>query len=348
MVPTGSLRIKCPNLLPSLERELEHNAKHLFSTKGSHLIREIGSSYQEHRNVSVLEKHNAGFECKSTDFVGSARDSCICFHMIYGGGHTCRKQSSDNEFEVEALRRQSDLFEHLKVVRGGPAYRACLAELNRLATRREAEVRVGGVSEDKQLAETEISDFAEKIDYEELLQGSEVLDIAGTSKMEVENAKLRAELASKIAFMCSNCPEFDYESLDDMEQRLSDRILGHAHSAADGVSNNCYSCENDVTAKISVSVGFIYVNPHRDEEHENHPVKARKDTTLAGGDMALATEVPWLELLDESQMNCAHLENCLHEAREEAQTHLCAADRRASEYSALVLLQSKCAASLKD
>ena len=34
-------------------------------------------------------------------------------------------------------------------------------------------------------------------------------------------------------------------------------------------------------------------------------------------------------------MNCAHLENCLHEAREEAQTHLCAADRRASEYNAL-------------
>ena len=34
-------------------------------------------------------------------------------------------------------------------------------------------------------------------------------------------------------------------------------------------------------------------------------------------------------------MNCAHLENCLHETREEAQTHLCAADRRASEYSAL-------------
>lgn len=34
-------------------------------------------------------------------------------------------------------------------------------------------------------------------------------------------------------------------------------------------------------------------------------------------------------------MNRAHLENCLHEAREEAQTHLCAADRRASEYSAI-------------
>ncbi|KAI4380531.1 hypothetical protein MLD38_006709 [Melastoma candidum] len=41
------------------------------------------------------------------------------------------------------------------------------------------------------------------------------------------------------------------------------------------------------------------------------------------------------KMLDESQMNCAHLENCLHEAREEAQTHLCAADRRASEYTAL-------------
>jgi len=35
------------------------------------------------------------------------------------------------------------------------------------------------------------------------------------------------------------------------------------------------------------------------------------------------------------QMNCAHLENKLHEAREESRTNLCAADRRAAEYSAL-------------
>jgi len=34
-------------------------------------------------------------------------------------------------------------------------------------------------------------------------------------------------------------------------------------------------------------------------------------------------------------MNCAHLENCLHEAREEAQTQKSSADRRASEYSSL-------------
>jgi len=40
-------------------------------------------------------------------------------------------------------------------------------------------------------------------------------------------------------------------------------------------------------------------------------------------------------LLDESQMNCAHLENCLHEAREEARTNKCSADRRAVEYDAL-------------
>jgi autophagy-related protein 11 len=36
-----------------------------------------------------------------------------------------------------------------------------------------------------------------------------------------------------------------------------------------------------------------------------------------------------------NQMNCAHLENRLHEAREEARTNLCAADRRAAEYNAL-------------
>ncbi|CAO2823072.1 unnamed protein product [Amaranthus hypochondriacus] len=34
-------------------------------------------------------------------------------------------------------------------------------------------------------------------------------------------------------------------------------------------------------------------------------------------------------------MNCAHLENCLHETKQEAQTHLCAANRRASEYNKL-------------
>uniref|UniRef100_A0A1D1Z8U2 Autophagy-related protein 11 n=1 Tax=Anthurium amnicola TaxID=1678845 RepID=A0A1D1Z8U2_9ARAE len=41
------------------------------------------------------------------------------------------------------------------------------------------------------------------------------------------------------------------------------------------------------------------------------------------------------KLLDESQMNCAHLENCLHEAREEAHTKSCTAARRASEYNTL-------------
>uniref|UniRef100_A0A804R9F3 Autophagy-related protein 11 n=1 Tax=Zea mays TaxID=4577 RepID=A0A804R9F3_MAIZE len=35
------------------------------------------------------------------------------------------------------------------------------------------------------------------------------------------------------------------------------------------------------------------------------------------------------------QMNCAHLENCLHEAREEARTNKCSPDRRAVEYDAL-------------
>jgi hypothetical protein len=35
------------------------------------------------------------------------------------------------------------------------------------------------------------------------------------------------------------------------------------------------------------------------------------------------------------QINCAHLENCLHEAREEARTNKCSADRRAVEYDAL-------------
>ncbi|KAH9304595.1 hypothetical protein KI387_008999 [Taxus chinensis] len=42
-----------------------------------------------------------------------------------------------------------------------------------------------------------------------------------------------------------------------------------------------------------------------------------------------------LKLLDESQINCAHLENLLHEAREEAQINLCAADCKSAEYNSL-------------
>lgn len=34
-------------------------------------------------------------------------------------------------------------------------------------------------------------------------------------------------------------------------------------------------------------------------------------------------------------MNISHLENRLHDAREEARINLCAADRRATEYNAL-------------
>lgn len=53
------------------------------------------------------------------------------------------------------------------------------------------------------------------VDTEELLEGCELVEIAGTSKMEVENAKLKAELASAIALICSLSHEFEYESLDD-------------------------------------------------------------------------------------------------------------------------------------
>ncbi|XP_015082576.1 autophagy-related protein 11 [Solanum pennellii] len=636
--------------------ELEHNAKHLFSTKGSHLIREVELAIRDHQKYVSEQKSIMQALSKDVNMVKKLVDDCLTNQLssslrphdavsALGPMYECHEKSylpkmqacdgeisnlvefckdKKNEMNIlvhnymqkvayiqytikdirckfavfqEALRRQSDLFEHLKVVRGiGPAYRACLAEVvrrkaamklymgmagqlaERLATRREAEVRrreeflrinstyiprdilasmglydtpnhcdvnitpfdtklldvdisdidryapeyLLGLSsrtekhgtlksplsmsnDGSHLAEAEITDFTEKFDCEELLQGSDILDIAGTSKMEVENAKLRAELASKIAFMCSTCPEFDYESLDDskidsllkearektsealhhkeeyekhlhsmlkakqvqcesyekriqeLEQRLSDHYSqGHTHSADEGVSNLTVSAvKNDDSKSDVLGVGDAHmpcmpaevmdefscassssnikpgskqikeqeglddnmtdssgmINPqldssmldtHRDEEHENFPAKDKKDTTLVGGDMALATssmavsisqaqtDIPsevtaeqgldakakedlLLELqgvladksklldeseskvkslteeiakrvreleirgklLDESQMNCAHLENCLHEAREEAQTHLCAADRRASEYSAL-------------
>ncbi|KAL2464337.1 Autophagy-related protein 17 [Forsythia ovata] len=337
--------------------------------------------------------------------------------------------------------------------------------------------------------------FSEKYDSEELLEGSDLVEIAGTSKMEVENAKLKAELASKIAIICSISPDFDYESLDDskidsllknsaektsealnlkdeyikhlntslkmkqmqcesyerriqeLEQRLSDQYLqGRKPSVDEEISNfvlstvktehnksevlgveeahmphtmeevSCASSSSksgllskhdkvreglddnmtDSSSILSPHLDSSMMDPHRDEEHLCD--KDKKETLFSDGGMTLTTssmavsmsqpmgdlsdkavqpgldakasllelqsalaeksnqladaetklqvlteEVSKLgreleisrKLLDESQMNCAHLENCLHEAREEAQTHLCAADRRASEYSAL-------------
>ncbi|KAG9156750.1 hypothetical protein Leryth_020923 [Lithospermum erythrorhizon] len=489
----------------------------------------------------------------------------------------------------EALKRQSDQFEHLKVVRGiGPAYRACLAEVvrrkstmklfmgmagqlaERLATKREDEVKrreefvklhglyipqdvlasmglydtpsqcdvniapfdmnlldidvsdidryapesllgqsfrsekqvtlkgSNSMSNDSnQSAETDGSslDFHEKCDSVELLEGLEFVDIAGTSKIEVENARLKAELATKIAIICSMYPEFDSESVDDnkidsfmkeaaektsealrlkdeyekhlhslvktkqmqcesyerriqeLEQRLADQHqqvlptdedvsnLSHAVAKTDGSASeisgtnvqilhaahgvmsevSCASSSLNVKEGIisgqergrdglddnmSDSSGMLNSqldssmrDPHRDELHPCN--KDKKDASqegevaLGNSSMAVSISQPHAscsetaaeselelkvlelqsayteksnqlndaenklevlteetarlgrelevsrKLLDESQMNCAHLENCLHEAREEAQTHLCAADRRASEYGAL-------------
>ncbi|KAL0383097.1 UNVERIFIED_CONTAM: Autophagy-related protein 11 [Sesamum calycinum] len=493
----------------------------------------------------------------------------------------------------EALKRQNDQFEHLKVVRGiGPAYRACLAEVVRrkasmkiymgkagqlaekLATERNAEVRrreeflkvhnayiprdilasmglydspnpcdvnvtpfdtnlldidlsdidryapesllgpspksekhgasrtsLSTSNDGTQSAEVEgsVGDMHERYDFQDRLEGSELVEIAGTSKIEVENAKLKAELASKIALLCSMSTELDYESLDDsklenilktaaektsealhlkdeyekhlqsiikvkqmqcesyekriqeLEQRLSDQYLrGHKHSPEDDRAGSAVSiAKTDDENKSEVSVvgemhmrhameevscasssiksglpdhdkaqeglddnmtdSSTMLNPHldssmldlhRDKGHLSD--KDKKETPLSDEGMALSasnmavsmsqpadvlsyetavepggnakvsdglvmdlqnalaekssqldnaeTKIQELmdkvsklgmeleinqKLLDESQLNCAHLENCLHEARKEAQTHLCAADRRASEYSTL-------------
>ena len=67
-------------------------------------------------------------------------------------------------------------------------------------------------------AEENTVDALEKYDSEELLDGCELVEIAGTSKLEVENAKLKAELASAIALICSFGLEVEYDSLDDSKR----------------------------------------------------------------------------------------------------------------------------------
>lgn len=356
-------------------------------------------------------------------------------------------------------------------------------------------------------AEENTVDALEKYDSEELLDGCELVEIVGTSKLEVENAKLKAELASAIASICSFGLEVEYDSLDDskrdhllksaadktaealhlkdeygkhlesmlrmkqiqcvsyekriqeLEQKLSDQYLQSqklsgnkdasdfallaakaddckSEISGDGEGHMPYisttepmdevSCaSNSLDAKLGIfprqtgksregldenmadSSGMInpqldssMLEPHLEElqvsdkdgkdkmveqlgmaltnsftaESTPEPLNVLPCDRSVEPDMnskisndvvlelqsklaektnrldeteaklkAAVEEVAMLsrelensrKLLDESQMNCAHLENCLHEAREEAQTHLCAADRRASEYSAL-------------
>ncbi|XP_022749491.1 autophagy-related protein 11-like [Durio zibethinus] len=363
-------------------------------------------------------------------------------------------------------------------------------------------------NESSHLADTkEIGvDTLEKDDSDDFLEGCELVEIAGTSKMEVENAKLKAELASAVALICSLGPKFEYGTLDDskvntllkntaektaedlhlkdefgkhlqsmlkekqiqcvsyekriqeLEQRLSDQHsqgqklktndiadFGLLASKADdckpelsGYEVNVpristsepmdeVSClsnsldanlglftrqlskgQEEVDQNMMDSSGMLNLQfdssmqePHREElqvgekdgkdkmvgqsglslsnsstaESMPEPLNALPLPCETAAELVLDSkvredlmlelqsaiteklnqlietktklrdaldEVSMLrremetsrKLLDESQMNCAHLENCLHEAREEAQIHCCAADRRASEYSA--------------
>jgi autophagy-related protein 11 len=53
----------------------------------------------------------------------------------------------------------------------------------------------------------------DKMDFQDFLGGYDTIDIAGTSKLEVENARLKAELASAIAILCG--AGYGYESIDE-------------------------------------------------------------------------------------------------------------------------------------
>ncbi|XP_076893016.1 autophagy-related protein 11-like isoform X2 [Bidens hawaiensis] len=405
---------------------------------------------------------------------------------------------------TEALKRQNDQFEHLKVVRGiGPAYRACLAEIvrrkssmklymgmagqlaERLAAKRESEIRrredflkvnslfmprdilasmglydtpntcdVNVAPFDTNLLDIDILDldrFAPEHlvgvgfkkgsssmsrdveegsesgleSYNDFVEDSELVEIAGTSKLEVENAKLKAELASTIAMLCSVSPETEFEdnevgnalklsaektaealrlkdehekhlvnmlkvkrmqceSYEKRIKELENRALSEPMDEASYASSSLLlkSGGVDSSETMNPNLDSSMVEPTRDEKDEKEAMVLATSSTadymppqlksltddepVKGSDLvaelqnlvteksnqlnemetklrAAVEEVTRLgseldisrNLLEESQMNCAHLENCLHEAREEAQTHLCAADRRASEYSAL-------------
>uniref|UniRef100_J3LA68 Uncharacterized protein n=1 Tax=Oryza brachyantha TaxID=4533 RepID=J3LA68_ORYBR len=341
----------------------------------------------------------------------------------------------------------------------------------------------------------------DKMDFQDFLGGFDTVDIAGTSKLEVENARLKAELASAIAVLCSFGAEYGYESIDEgqidnvlketrektavalsakdeyanhlksmltakqnqnlsyekriqeLEERLANQyIQGHMISGSKDASDSLLSAfkANDCNAHISGGrqnqvrdessvamdeasstseqpskqteggdenmtdisgalnlqlldsiactnldafmaelppdsehkivnsnkegqiltqftttdasgvpiedpLGILNsrTNEHTSELRNKELLVSELQTALESKSKrldeiesklnAVVDEVNSLKkelehtqgLLDESQMNCVQLENYLHEAREEARTNKCSADRRAVEYDAL-------------
>ncbi|KAL8152483.1 hypothetical protein V2J09_010243 [Rumex salicifolius] len=341
-------------------------------------------------------------------------------------------------------------------------------------------------------------DALEKYGSDDLLEVCDLIEVAGTGKLEVENAKLKADLASAIATICSFSPDFVYGLTDDsemdsflkntaektaealqskdeytkhllselkarqmqsesykkriqeLEQQLSDQFMKGSKFPENNHAISCSANTDEQKSEISVhenaqlytesgepmdevsstsnplddklepcskltrksqegvdenmadSPRMLHsrgdscmMEPLREEEQIEqkygddkliqisggtgadsvneclntlHPeLQANEDEeSKSAGDLVLELQIALEEktnqlsetesrlksaidevarlgreletsrnLLDESQLNCAHLENCLHEAREEAQTHLCAANRKASEYNTL-------------
>ncbi|KAM7252723.1 hypothetical protein ACFE04_008232 [Oxalis oulophora] len=279
----------------------------------------------------------------------------------------------------------------------------------------------------------------EKYDSEQHLEACDLAEIAGTSKTEVENTKLKADLASAIAVICSLCPAAEYETLDDdkldsllknsaqktaealhlkdeyakhlqsvinakhtqcesyvkrikeLEQRISDQYdascisnsldakLGDHTSQAgksrEGVDENMMDssginqqmdssmletqvqvCNKSGNDKSTGQLGMSLTNSSTAESTPKAlnvlPCDAVAESNLdskVGGNLVLELQNALAEksnqlsdaensleaAMNEVSLNCAHLENCLHEARAETQIHLCAAESRASEYSTL-------------
>lgn len=334
-----------------------------------------------------------------------------------------------------------------------------------------------------------------KMDFQDFLEGCDTVDITGTSKLEVENARLKAELASAIAVLCTFGAEYAHESIDEghndnvlknarektaqalsakdeyanqlqsmfkakqeqclsfekriqeLEEQLANQyIQGQMVSGSKGTSDSLSTFKGndsnlglsggrqthlreessvamdetsstseqpskqteggdenmtDISGVLNLQLlnsagctnldAFMADSPH-DNEHkivnidkegrmltqltmadtsdipvedasilnsrtdEHHALEFRNEelfvsqlqkskqleemesklSAVMGEVSSLKKELENTQsLLDESQINCAHLENCLHEAREEARTNKCSADRRAVEYDAL-------------
>ncbi|BBN09232.1 autophagy-related protein 11 [Marchantia polymorpha subsp. ruderalis] len=154
--------------------------------------------------------------------------------------------------------------------------------------------------------------------------------VSGLVDAAMEDGPRRSDVESTIDRSSSGVVE-----VVNVNSRLIEDSTGESGSGDAASSQPADAGNGELGAHIRDDHVLALENMLVQKTQECEAVEERLRVALAKSDRLLSDLDSNAELLNECQVNISHLENRLHDAREEARINLCAADRRATEYNAL-------------